>query len=402
VLVAQLWHQIMWQLARLRWPLASLVAAVVVLASILVVPSWLVHWELGPAARTLTASDMAKAINDVRATLLQGIGGAVLLLGAYITYRQLQVSREGQVTERFTHAIDQLGHEALDVRLGGIYALERISNDSPDDRTTITEVLTAFIRGHAPWPPRLPGQFAESAPIEQVPDLQVRAPDVHAALTVLARRQLSPRPAGRLDLHATDLRKARLDGAKFQEATLFGAQLQKARLTNAQLQGAILSHAQLQGARLRDAKLEGASLDLAQIEGALLDGAQLQKAFLNGAQLRGAFLGGTQLQGATLRNARLRAAHLHATNFEGADLTGADLQAASLKGVNFRGAMLDRVLFDNTYAHSTVTWPTDFDPRQVSGIIMIPAQAEQWRPVLPQDEPISENPTIYPSPPDRQ
>jgi hypothetical protein len=131
-------------------------------------------------ARTLPAADKAKAkaINDVRATLLQGIGGAVILLGAYFTYRQLQSGREqlrvaqqGQVTERFTRAIDQLGHAELDVRLGGIYALERIANDSADDRTTIAEVLTAFVRGHAPWPPKLAGQYLAEAPIEQVPPL---------------------------------------------------------------------------------------------------------------------------------------------------------------------------------------------------------------------------------------
>jgi hypothetical protein len=40
------------------------------------------------------------------------------------------------------------------VRLGGIYALERIVNDSPDDRAIIIEVLTAFVRTHAPWPPK--------------------------------------------------------------------------------------------------------------------------------------------------------------------------------------------------------------------------------------------------------
>jgi hypothetical protein len=101
--------------------------------------------------------DKSKAINDVRTTLLQGIGGAVILLGAYFTYRQLQTGREqlqiaqqGQVTERFTRAIDQLGHAELDVRLGGIYALERIANDSPDDRITIAEVLIAFVHGQRP------------------------------------------------------------------------------------------------------------------------------------------------------------------------------------------------------------------------------------------------------------
>jgi hypothetical protein len=54
-----------------------------------------------------------------------------VLLGAFFTWRQLQISREGQVTDRFTRAVDQLGHPEVDVRLGGIYALERIAKDSP-------------------------------------------------------------------------------------------------------------------------------------------------------------------------------------------------------------------------------------------------------------------------------
>jgi hypothetical protein len=37
-----------------------------------------------------------------------------------------------------------------DVTVGGIYALERIARDSPDDRAAIGEVLTAYVRGHAP------------------------------------------------------------------------------------------------------------------------------------------------------------------------------------------------------------------------------------------------------------
>ena len=36
--------------------------------------------------------------NQVRTTLLQGLGGAVLLVGAYFTYRQLRTAREGQIT----------------------------------------------------------------------------------------------------------------------------------------------------------------------------------------------------------------------------------------------------------------------------------------------------------------
>ena len=59
------------------------------------------------------------------------------------------------MTDRYTKAIEQLGSDKLDVRIGGIYALERIARDSPRDHPTVMEVLSAFIRDHShdPWPP---------------------------------------------------------------------------------------------------------------------------------------------------------------------------------------------------------------------------------------------------------
>jgi hypothetical protein len=39
-----------------------------------------------------------------------------------------------------------LGSDKLEVRLGGIYSLERISKESPDDYWTVMENLTAFVR----------------------------------------------------------------------------------------------------------------------------------------------------------------------------------------------------------------------------------------------------------------
>jgi hypothetical protein len=65
------------------------------------------------------------------------------------TWRTLQVNREGQITERFTQAIDQLGatddkgNKLFEIRLGGIYALERIARESEEDYWPIMEILTA-------------------------------------------------------------------------------------------------------------------------------------------------------------------------------------------------------------------------------------------------------------------
>jgi hypothetical protein len=85
-LAGRLWPLIRHGTARFRWPLVGLGAVVVVLACVLVIPQWLVRWEPGAQADMLTAADRAKAINDVRTILLQAIGGAVLLLGAYFTW----------------------------------------------------------------------------------------------------------------------------------------------------------------------------------------------------------------------------------------------------------------------------------------------------------------------------
>jgi hypothetical protein len=102
------------------------VALAVGMATLLV----LAVWVLPP----LLAGE-GEAENDVRSTLLQGLVGLVLAAGLYFTAQTLRLNRqsaerasesaartyelerEGQITERFTRAIDQLGNEKLDVRL---------------------------------------------------------------------------------------------------------------------------------------------------------------------------------------------------------------------------------------------------------------------------------------------
>lgn len=73
------------------------------------------------------------------------------MLVAVGTYRTVQVTREGQITERLTQAVKQLAEKNGDERndvvvLGGIYALERIAANSRLDYQPIMEILTSFVR----------------------------------------------------------------------------------------------------------------------------------------------------------------------------------------------------------------------------------------------------------------
>jgi len=103
--------------------------------------------------------------NEARKTLAYILGGVLAIVGITLAHRriralerqvqvgqeQLQVAQEGQITERFTRAIEQLGSQEMAIRLGGIYALERIANDSDKDYWPIIETLTAYVRERAPW-----------------------------------------------------------------------------------------------------------------------------------------------------------------------------------------------------------------------------------------------------------
>jgi hypothetical protein len=143
--------------------------------------------------------DRLKLQNDVRIGLLQAVAGVAVIAAVVVTWQQLETDRRQlrqqlevagatQAAERFVRALDQLGSEQLDVRLGGIYGLERVAAraaggatgpaggaylapPSPgepasvfsgaEDRLQVFEILSAYVRttrtarrwGRPPRPP---------------------------------------------------------------------------------------------------------------------------------------------------------------------------------------------------------------------------------------------------------
>ena len=66
----------------------------------------------------------------------------------------------GSSTGRYAPALGQLGCEELDVRIGGIRALERVAPDSPGHHPAVMGMLAAFIweRSGPHWLTRAGGQ----------------------------------------------------------------------------------------------------------------------------------------------------------------------------------------------------------------------------------------------------
>lgn len=353
--------------------------------------------------------------NQYRATLAQILGGVAIAIGLYYTWRRigiaekelqatqenlkvaqdnlkvtqdnlkvtqeiaennLKVSKEGQITERFTRAvdqlgaIDQLGKPAIEIRLGGIYALERISKESEDDYWPIMEILTAYIRKNSS------GDIAKNKKVTHIsmdiqanesttsefPEARKISLDIQAILTVIGKRihSFNNGESKRLNLGLThlemaDLQEAHLEGADLHEAHLEVADLQEAHLqeaffVGAHLEGAYLLKAHLEEAYLQEAHLEGAYLQEAHLEKAdlqktHLEKADLQQAHLEGASLNWAHFEGTDLREAHLEGADLISAHVegvkfHGAHFEKAKLISAHLEGAFLVGAHLEGAFL--------------------------------------------------------------
>ena len=379
-----------------RWLIgASVVVLALVIIWALLVPGsdWLARHDINSAKGSLaTARDAARG-------RLLTLGAGLLAAGALLfTARSFTLSREGQVTDRYTKAIEQLGHEKLDVRIGGIYALERIARDSAKDHPTVMEVLTAFVREHSHEQQPLSGPG--SAEQERL-----ARPDVHSAVTVVGRRDtkhdIRPIDLSGANLTRADLTGADLSGARLAGADLTGADLRGAHFVRASLVGADLTEADLGEAHLyHAADLRGADLSRASLVGADLIGANLAtmdggftRAKLTGADLSGARLDRAnlteaELSGANFARANLNRAHLTAADFTdadliganldiavlayarltGADLTGADLRSAHLSGADLTGANLRGANLDNVeFARQDLTESADLTEADLRG-----------------------------------
>ncbi|WP_207399684.1 pentapeptide repeat-containing protein [Actinomadura fibrosa] len=303
----------------------------------------------------------AKDRHNARLLVVSAGGAVVVAISLLYTARNYRLSHRGQVTDRFTKALERLSSTDIDARLGGIHALEHVAADSRPHHDDVVEVLEAFVRRRAPTARRDDGgpTLGRPRPLPDQPEA-----DVQATLTALATRPHRPErrtlDLSRLhlanarlrdadlrhaDLQGADLRDADLLRANMRDAILWRTNLRRANLSRASLRDAILwqadlRRASLQNASLQDTNLRGADLQNADLRNASLRGADLRGVDLQNANLRYASLQNTDLRDAILRDASLRDAGLRGASLRDADLRGADLQDANLRYASLQKADL--------------------------------------------------------------
>ena len=294
-----------------RWVLLACGAAALILLLVMVlvtIPNALVEHP-----RLVAPAEQHKALSDARTNVVALIVALGALGGLAYTIRTYGLSVSGQVTERYSKAVEQLGDQRTFVRLGGVFALQRLINDSRIDQPMIVEVLASFVRTRAARTAAGSGSMSVSqaaGPASPARAARVRPDeDVQAALTVILRRRSRPNELP-IDLHGTDLSGARLERADFSGADLRNCVLRDARFNGCTLTEVKLNASDCFGASFVDAVLPGAFLiktilDHAALVDADLQGAKLIDATLNEAVMQGAKLGGADLSGADLDSAQM-------------------------------------------------------------------------------------------------
>ena len=289
-------------------------------------------WWLFSALLQIYANTVDEKLKlDVLAQIISGAGLIATVLAAigflinyFSSQKNMRLSEERLITDRFAKAVEQIGSDKEEVVIGGIYSLERIAKDSPKDQWTIMEVLAAFVRKNSPI------SDANSEPVTI---------DVQTALTVIGRRNpdqdniQEDKGTKNLKLRDSNLKEADLYRANLKGANLYRANLRRAYLENATLESsnlimANLVEAYLIGSNLGDADIREANLASAKLEDANLAGANLGHTNLTDVNLKGTNLAGANLAGANLAYANLAGANLAGANLADANLSNEQIKAA--------------------------------------------------------------------------
>ena len=282
------------------------------------------HWLVSPS-ENLTSQELSIFLFETRRFVILTITAVAALFGLYLIYRRMiaiekniQITNEVRIADRFSHAVEQLGTYKLEIQLGGIFTLEKLALESEKDHWIIMEILTAYVRENSPFNgDALNSDDQQNHNIANGGDAfkQNRlATNIQTILSVIGRRKWLNEEVEQnhfLNLRKTNLKYADLRNAWLIGANFRGTNLERANLMGANLAGAFLAESNLKNANLLNANLEEADLRKANFEGVKLTGVNFQGA-----------------------------------NFTGVNIKGADLSESLLKEVNFNNVRLNKIKYD--------------------------------------------------------
>ena len=315
----------------------TLSVAVMVVEVVLVVLLW--DWLSGNESGSATIRNVGLVIAGSLAIPLAIWRAVVADKQASSGQHQAAVAQQGLLNERYQKAAEMLGSDVLSVRLAGIYALQRLAADNPEQyHIQVMRLFCAYVRLPTKDQSLEPGQ----APIRSGTLLGIRQ-DVESVMEAIGHRAetqkaLERKAEFRLDLRGADLSEAQILDADLSKAMFHHANLSNVRLANTDLTEASFRDADLSKAWLYKARFTGADLSSANLSGAMLQSVEMIKLNLHNISLLGANLGRANLSESILQDAKATNAWLDHANLSGATFLRADLSRSRLDRADLTSA----------------------------------------------------------------
>ncbi|MCS4277570.1 uncharacterized protein YjbI with pentapeptide repeats [Mycetocola sp. BIGb0189] len=307
-------------------------------------------------------TDRAAAIASARQGTLWAAGGVIAVVSLVFTWQRDRITRhradlerDSNFTDRYTEAIAQLGNtDSLAIRIGGVYALERIAFDSSRDRLTIAHVLETFVRelSHVHSTVTLQPSRATQRAAESTNKVSARpGAEIASAILALGRMASFMNTNIDFDLVGANLGELRVAGVNLENANLRDADLCGIDLVGANLKGANLGNSNLTRANLANADLRGAYFypkwcQKLSLEKANLSGMELWFFTLDAVRLHGSDCGNAKFYQGELSRVSFSSANLTSTVFDGCELKTVDFTRAKLQGTEFTDCNFTDVSFE--------------------------------------------------------
>lgn len=270
--------------------------------------------------------------------------------------RLSEQSQQDGWSEQYTQAIAQSGHPSVDVRVGGIFLLERIAKEDPANfAETIYEVLVASFREHTRADPATESLISDLTEAqannernnETLPQIPAIGSDAEAVLQVLARNR---------ELFDTHVERLREDLANVKSATgphFVGVNLSGAWLRNADLRGATLTDVDFSKARLDSTNLSEATLTDTFFSNGTITDCAFDKAKIDGGGFGWTNIVGTSFDGADIEETYFGDANIVASHFNDTHMTKVRFVFAKLADSTFEGTRISGADFEkSTVANS--------------------------------------------------
>jgi len=314
------------------------------------------------------------------AVVVSAIG--TCLVPMFKAKKQAKLDEATSTGERLSRAIEHLGvndADKLHIRIGAIYEFKRLAQDSPRDKESIVEILTAFIKSYTEKYKVTPYQDAKTIINEHgLKDYNILPQDVAAAAHVLSQlvRELIEETAkiSKKKNWWRFLEKHNLYNTKGKTKRKILSRILRPFVKNrlSPPQGIYNATETLGNLAKRetflwswhDLKASHLNLDCMKVKNIYTVRADLSNTTLQNADFTDAELIYAKLIKADLVMAQLEAVNFFGARLEGARLLGSNLEGASFKMARLEGADFWDAHFDEQtdFTGAVINEHTLFDP----------------------------------------